>query len=818
MKRIFTIIATVLLVAQVSAAPVGEQKAKEIAKEFMKQMAGENGQQSLNISFAESSVETAVETDEYYIFNNDNSFVVVSGDDRTIPVLGWSDEGRYDAANANPSVEKWLEYYRHEIQSLDGDVTPVKELTSMVEIAPIVPFKWDQTGPFNNMVPMDPKTEKRSLTGCPSVSLAQVLATMKYPAGKMLRSIPDQNVYTNENDQRVFKLHLDALEATSFKWDIMKPKYENTETGASADEVAKLMKYCGYALGTIYTSSLSTATSLSILNVSHLYFGYADTKIAYRSAYTKENWENLIYSELKAGYPVIHNASELNNGSVAGHSFIIDGYRNGYYHVNWGWGGNEDGYFMLSVLNSKYPEEKGANVTSGYSLYRNVIYNFRRPAAGVKISDSYAISLNKIGVKEGDAEYMDIIEVEPKGNKYTFDHTLELNHEIAPYVDRNYQLGWNIYSFDTKQFELESPVTDDGMKVKMLSGEMKKLDPLYTNIGTNQAEGDYALVWFYRDLDAENKDWFMVANGDDDFICIRIKDGRLQVFPNYDDMIRNSDIEVNNVRVEQYGKAVEVKDGVPQIRVYDTASMVYNVKNATRSNDRPIYLWTSDNDRDYFMTCGRGMDIDQNKNGEIEMLFKANKVGNLWVALNNEYGRQYNKEEEVKLTKVNVTGTSMTVVVSNVEAERTIFGDLQLTSDAIKGVATMTTAETLPCKQTLYVMLKQENDSGFYEADTNPDSPLNCKVEYEFTTSNEAKIDIDCPNLGNDKVYCIGIGRLVDGKIQEVDSFDETYATPSETAIVNVSADGSAKAAPVKVIRNGKLYIGNYTVAGQRVK
>ncbi|MBQ4041764.1 MAG: C10 family peptidase, partial [Prevotella sp.] len=281
MKRTFTFIAALLLMAQANAAPIGEQKAKEIARQFMMEKAGKNSQQSLDISFAEQSLETAVETDELYVFNSDNSFVVVSGDDRTVPVLGWSDEGKYDAQKANPAVEQWLDYYKHEIQSLDGDVTPVKELTSWGNIEPIVPYHWNQPAPYNKLVPKDAKDGKPSMAGCPSISLAQVLATLKYPSAQMQRGIPAQDVYEYDDDDKlVFKQHLDALPATSFNWDILKTKYEATETGESVDEVAKLIQYCGYALGTTYTSSLSGAQSLSTYNATYLFFGY-DSKIAY---------------------------------------------------------------------------------------------------------------------------------------------------------------------------------------------------------------------------------------------------------------------------------------------------------------------------------------------------------------------------------------------------------------------------------------------------------------------------------------------------------------------------------------------------------
>lgn len=817
MKRTFTFIAALLLMAQANAAPIGEQKAKEIAKQFMMQKAGKNSQQSLDISFAEKSMETAVETDELYVFNSDNSYVVVSGDDRTIPVLGWSDEGKYDAQKANPAVDQWLDYYKHEIQSLDGDVTPVNELTSWGNIEPIVPYRWDQPAPYNKLVPKDARDGKPSLAGCPSVSLAQVLATLKYPSGMMQRGIPAQDVYEYDDDDKlVFKQHLDALPATSFKWDILKREYKATDTGESVDEVAKLIQYCGYALGTTYTSSLSGAQSLSTYNATYLFFGY-DSKIAYRSGYMKEKWENLIYSELKAGRPVIHDASKAENGKNSGHSFIIDGYKDGYYHVNWGWGGYQDGYFMLSVLNSDYPEEKGASVTSGYNMICSVIYNLK-PASSTNTSDSYAIAVEKMGVNNGE-KYADEVIVYPEGGYYTFDHNLEVSHAMAPYVDRNYQVGWNIYSYSEGKFVMNEPWTNDELKVKLRSGEIKEMTQLYTTVPSNTADGDYGLVWFYKDLDASDKSWYKMANSDDDFLCFRINNGACKLFPNYDDMKREKDIKVNSVRVEQNGQTAPKYDDVPQVKVYEKATIVYNITNETCSNNRALYLWLSDDDKKYEMSSGRGMNMDIKKTGDVYMNFVPFSVGDFWVALNNNEKGDYDDSEEVVLTKLHVTGTSMSVVVNNVNKEESDDKNKYLTDNSLKGTATIATTENLPYSTSLYVILKYEDENGDFTYDTDPQSKYNEMIDGAFVDKKEEKEDFEFSDLGKDLKFMIGIGKNVDGEIVELDSESEIYITPEETAIINVNGNDNAKpSAPVKVMKKGKLYIGNYNIAGARVR
>lgn len=805
--------------AKADAAPVSKEEAREIAKQFMMEKAGKSGQQSLDLSFAEKNVETAVETDEFYIFNSDNSFVVVSGDDRTIPVLGWSDESKYDAEKANPAVDQWLDHYKHEIQSLDGDVAPVNELTAWGNISPLVPYHWDQPAPYNKQVPKDAKDGKPSLTGCPAVSLAQVLATMKYPKGLMQRGIPEQEVYDIEDKKRVYKQHLDALPATSFNWDILKPKYEATETGESVDEVAKLMKYCGYALGTSYTSSLSGAPSLSAYNATFLYFGYPETKIAYRSGYMREKWEKLIYGELEKGRPVIHDAASTEHGKVVGHSFIIDGYKDGYYHVNWGWGGYLDGYFMLSVLNSDYPEDKGKDVTSGYNFGCTLLYDFWVPESGSETNDSYAIAVDKMGVNSGGEKYCGEVIVYPEGGYYTFDHDIELNHSMAPFVDRNYQIGWNIFSYNTQEYVFYEPWTADYLKVKLLSGEKKAMETLYTNIPTSTADGDYGLVWFYRDLDANDKSWYKMANGSDSFLCFTIENGTCKLFPNHDDLVREGDLTVNTIKVEQNGKQAPMVDDLAQVKVYETATMVYNIYNNTCSNNRDIYLWYSDDNDRYELASGRGMNLDIKTTGDLKLNFTPFSVGEFWVALNNLADGYYDRKEDVESTKIYVIGTSMSAVVNNVDELESDDTRKQLTSQAIEGTATMTTTENLPYDTDLYVILKYKDEEDEFTYSTDPQSKYNKRISGVFTDKKQVAVDFKFPDLGSNLEYRISIGKEYDDKIIEVDSYSQVYVTPEETAIINVNANDSGNSAiPVKVMKNDQLYIGNYNIAGQQVR
>ena len=88
------------------------------------------------------------------------------------------------------------------------------------------------------------------------------------------------------------------------------------------------------------------------------YFGYQNTvQDRHRICYSIDGWEDLIYSELVNGRPVLYGGSREDDG----HAFVCDGYDgNGLFHINWGFGGIFDAYFSLSVL--KYSPTKMAPV------------------------------------------------------------------------------------------------------------------------------------------------------------------------------------------------------------------------------------------------------------------------------------------------------------------------------------------------------------------------------------------------------------------------------------------------------------------------
>ena len=393
MKK-FLIFASVLLatLATATAAPVTPSQAQEAAKQFMQERRPGVIVQSTPVSRTPRKMNghATVTQPNYYIFNttNNKGYVIVSGDDRTTSILGFTDSGSFDPTNIPANMRGWLENYDKQIQALDelgvlgtGFSTPRPTRNS---ISPLVTSHWDQGAPYWDHCPefMDITEEgdtvgELAYTGCVATSMAQIMNYYKFPLS-ISQPIPSYLVtfYMNE-EYGVFET--DMLEPMYFDWANMKDRYTGAETQAEKDAVAWLMLYAGCAAHMQYGLNASSTSDPYIPTALNDYFNY-DAKLVYRSDYDQAQWEDMIYNELVEGRPMIYNGRA---GTGGGHSFVCDGYAYGdYFHINWGWGGLGDGYFVLSVLN---PYAGGIGATTsleGYNIDQTAIIGIQPGYSG----------------------------------------------------------------------------------------------------------------------------------------------------------------------------------------------------------------------------------------------------------------------------------------------------------------------------------------------------------------------------------------------------------------------------------------------------
>ena len=374
-KQLLTATALLWVCVVAWAAPVGREQAQKSAMEFLGKVSGMSQGKSMKLAARRPLLESAIGQDNacYYVFNvgEQDGFVIVSGDDRTPAIIGYANEGSFKSDELPQNMKAWLECYAEQIEWLGHQkasrhimLNEDEQSEDHVGIAPLMATRWNQGSPYNDLCPIDPTTGEHSVTGCVATAMAQVLAYHRAP-NRTVMPIP---AFTTQT----VGIAVAETSVTSIDWKNMLNVYKGNETNAQQTAVATLMKLCGASVQMDYSSKSSGASSYDIAPALRNYFGYASsTHRADRNNYRAAAWDALIYGELADGRPVLY----CGQSAGGGHAFVVDGYdRDGLYHVNWGWGGQCDGYFLLSVLNPDNNEGIGASTsTDGYSYSQDAL-------------------------------------------------------------------------------------------------------------------------------------------------------------------------------------------------------------------------------------------------------------------------------------------------------------------------------------------------------------------------------------------------------------------------------------------------------------
>lgn len=375
MKKNFLLLLSLMLLLSVSAiaGPRSYQQAKAIAQRQAAMLGIEMDAEVAASAKAapRMSVSSAVSPSAtcYYVFANgeDKGFTIVSGDDRMPEVVGYSAQGTYDPDHLPANYVGFMKAYQETVEALlkgdaqvSGGLAEVRqwraERAGSAAVAPLLDgIKWDQREPYNNMCPLY-KGTNRSVTGCVATAMAQVMMYYQYP--KKLKSTIES--YTT----KAYGINIPAIySGATYDWDNMLPDYSKSDyNSAQADAVAKLMYHCGAAVKMDYGPSSRANVTPTILAT---YFGYdADLmQDLTRTVFTLQQWMTLIDNELKAKRPILYSGQ----ASDEGHEFVCDGSDGkGLYHINWGWGGYQDGYFDLTILQ---PTKGGAGSGSAVDGY-----------------------------------------------------------------------------------------------------------------------------------------------------------------------------------------------------------------------------------------------------------------------------------------------------------------------------------------------------------------------------------------------------------------------------------------------------------------
>ena len=532
LTRAMVVMTWLCAVATMTANPISEQQAYTIAASFMSshRMAGAKPQ----IVRKAPRIGSPADTDKaaYYVFNAgivSGGYVIVSGDDRAPAVLGYSDQGAFDANNVPEAMQELLDGYTAQIEAIsNGAAEPVSLRSSGSAISPMVNACWSQNSPYNILLPYLP-SGKHANVGCVATAMAQVMYYWQWPA-RPTRTIPAYtSTYTSSGVTLTFDMP--ELPVTDFNWNMMQDTYQTTDTMSDAAfAAAQLSLYCAQALEMTFKPSSSGANTTNISNRAAAYFDYdASAHMVERSAYTSQGWADLIYSELEAGRPVIYSGRK----ATGGHSFICDGCDgNGMFHFNWGWNGNSNGYFLLNVLN---PDEQGTGSASGaygYIMEQAVLVGFQPNMGGSHFFEltAAAVTLNS---------YVDT------RSRTTEPFTAYVSGEFHNYTSDTLavRFGWGLFD-------------GDEMIERLYNAYNLTLRPGYLHTHTNRmlefgeglTSGTYRIMPMYSEYGQNN--WRPCAGAEQNYIEVTIN-GNQCTFTGYG-TVGACDYDINDIAITGY--------------------------------------------------------------------------------------------------------------------------------------------------------------------------------------------------------------------------------------------------------------------------
>lgn len=486
-NRLLLFAGSLLMPMVVMAGPRSFQQAKAIAEKQAALLGVTIDQKAMTKARKQGSKgEITLSQQSYYVFPNANSkgFTIVSGDDRLPEIVGYSSQGSYDENNLPEGFVSFMEAYQNLYNKVNlGDAEALKNLAeikawrnkknasaaSTSAVAPLLGnIEWDQTSPYNNMCPKYDSVHVAA-TGCVATAMAQVMAYYKYP--KQLKA--DIPGYVNRWNGIPMEIPTITQEEGVYDWDNMLPKYnkEANATQQQKDAVAKLMYHCGAAVRMSYGPESGAAVSSSKLAK---YFGYdADLMMDLsRSSFTLDKWMQIIDTELAAGRPVLYGGQSSENG----HQFICDGKdENGLYHINWGWSGNQNAYFDLSILNPEKGGTGSGSAADGFNRYCTMTIGIA-PDNGVV--DAPLAQIPSISVLY-DADYVVITKGTRKSKSDKFEFTQQVT--FVNQVKQAFKgfLGLGILQKDGS-YKLVSDKKYVSFDGKREDGMMSSLDPKLT--------------------------------------------------------------------------------------------------------------------------------------------------------------------------------------------------------------------------------------------------------------------------------------------------------------------------------------------------
>ena len=323
MKRTLLLVLTVFTnILLANAEPITKARALSIATKYI-------NNPRLSDDTPQTRSSKADEQPAYYIFTNpnDKKFVIISGESKLNEVVGYGDKMIENPNDQPPYFKLFLKEYERvvkEVRAKATTTTPQRPIKRKVE--PLLTCKWSQYDPFNKYTPLS--NGQHTPTGCVATATAQVMFYNKWPKNR-----PTEYIASTGDEAR---------KSSTYWWEDMKNTTNEMRTEQSRQAVGVLMYDIGKAVHMRYYIKGSDSNLQRACNALRDKFDYT-VRYLDKNFLPANEFLNEVMQEISDGYPVL---------VVGGpHAFVYDGYdEQGLIHTNWGWGGENDGYFDINIV------------------------------------------------------------------------------------------------------------------------------------------------------------------------------------------------------------------------------------------------------------------------------------------------------------------------------------------------------------------------------------------------------------------------------------------------------------------------------------
>ena len=287
-------------------------------------------------------------------------FVLVPKDPGLPEIIAYASDARFAEDSLPPNITAWLHGYGYMAEIYHQNPIIIKNWLKVFEaqedsIAPLLGnITWGQGHPYNMLCPEI--RGNKAPTGCVATALSQIMRFHRWP----LSGTGDVSYKIST----IYEPITFDFRKTEFEWDYMLDSYNRLYNQRESNAVSTLMAAAGAAVKMNYNVNGSGASNIEVIHGMREYLCYDyNMFLASSESFSAAQWHLMLREELLAGRPVYYTGGAFGGG----HAFVIDGMEVGEdgltrYHVNWGWDGLCNGYYLLNML---CPAEVGTGGTTG---------------------------------------------------------------------------------------------------------------------------------------------------------------------------------------------------------------------------------------------------------------------------------------------------------------------------------------------------------------------------------------------------------------------------------------------------------------------